>query len=286
MEVVSQKPCIFYLMYLPIEIMCLIVKPLDGWGVFHWLFGLLCVNKESYERFPSYIPSLCVHDQSLYIYLDYKNCHDRVPFTVIRHHLKEWITHISIIQPTPLDLTGFSRLSHMTLIRDGIDMEMMRQIPSLTSLDISCLVHRSGYKYDALHTLTNLRRLEMSSNRADIDNECLRQMTNLTSLNISCLKGPSVRITRKGIESLVNLTYLDIHDNDMLIEGAFTRFTSLHTLRIDWGRYSPANSHEIHLIPNLTKLTVLLPYNAEETDYVYEYISRYPSLKNVTVSFD
>lgn len=280
-EYVSQKSCIFYLMYLPLEIMCLIMKPLDRKGGFHSLFGLLCINKESYERFPRYLPSLCVHDQSLCIDLDYKNRHDRVPFTTIRRHLKEWITHISIRRSIPLDLTGFSRLSHMTLIRGGVDMEMMRQLPSLTSLDMSRLIPQ--YKYDALHTLTNLRCLQMSHNRANIDDECLSQMTNLTSLDISCIKSRPNQLTREGIKSLVNLTYLDIHDNDMFIEGDFTRFTSLHTLRIDWGRFSPANSHSIYLIPNLTKLNIVLTSGTQDMPRVREYVSEYPSMKNVKV---
>lgn len=189
-EVVSQKPCIFYLMYLPLEIVCLIMKPLDRMVCFHWLFGLLCINKESYTRFPAYLPSLCTYNQHLRINLDYNSRHNDVPFTAIRRQLREYVTTLSMRYLPPIDLTGFSRLSHISLTRDGIDIKMMRQLPSLTSLDISGLAHtHNGTKeHNQLHTLTNLKCLQMSCNFAAIDDECLCRMTGLTSLDISCIR--------------------------------------------------------------------------------------------------
>lgn len=284
LEVVHHGPPVFPLMYIPPEIMALILNPLDTKGYFHWLFGLLCINKESYVRFPLHIASFYIYRRIFPVDLDFNSRHNGVPFTAIRRCMKECVTHLTIKQQAQLDLTGFSKLFHLSLTRDSIDVEMMRKLPSLISLDISGLNHSNRGKYNQLHTLTNLKCLRMSCNFAGIGDECLCRMTSLTSLDISCIRGPFTGITRKGIEPLVNLTSLDIHGNDMLIQGAFTRFTSLHTLRIDWGKYSPANSHEIHLIPSLTRLTVL-PCGTDTMRHVHHYVTKYPSMKNVKVVF-
>lgn len=264
--------------------MDIILNPLDRKGDFHWLFGLLCINKESYVRFPLYIASLYKSCRSFPVDLDFNGRHNGVPFTTIRRCMKECVTHLTIKQRAPLDLTGFSRLSHLSLASDGIDVEMMRKLPSLISLDVSSMFKCNKTNYNELYTLTGLKSLRMRHNKIGIDSECLRRMTSLTSLDISLINGPFARITRKGIEPLVNLISLDMHRNNMLMEGGFSSLTSLHTLRIDWSVFSPANSHEIRLIPNLTRLSVL-PCGADIMRNVHDYVAKYPSMKNVKVVF-
>lgn len=268
----------FHFIRMPIEIMCIILNPIDKLQSF---FGLLFINRESYAELPHYIPAILEGDyrlSSMSFGIGRRDSRTKLHWNIVKRYIKTCVTSLSLETRKEYDLTGFSRLSHVKLGRDCVTVDMLQRLPSLRSLDLSCMGTYDKNNYSEIYRLTSLVTLNLGGNYSNVGNHCLRRMTSLTNLNISYNND-----LIDGIGSLVNLQSLNIvHGHTRIVGSVFCRLTSLHTLFID---FSQCDAYSIVCIPNLIRLVIICGHDSGIHHRARTYIKEHESMQNLVVEF-
>lgn len=186
---------------------------------------------------------------------------DGCPVEIIRlisQHIKDEYQFLSRVRGTSSTLLSTIDTIYRTIVNMGYDMSgrlkssSMVLFPNIKYLDLSRTDHKISF-YGGLYHLSNMTslRLENISSLYGVGNDDLALVTQLRSLSLRNNR----RITDSGIQSLTNLTHLNIAFNSIITSLIFHKLPNLVDLCVSSERWTYIQ--RLSELYKLTSLTIL-----------------------------
>lgn len=295
-RIVSEWNTTFPLICLPDDMIKLIFEPLINKQL-NWLFGILFVNKDCYDRFPRVIRLL--YTEGYHVndgYIGHHRCH--IPFRGLTRYMANLVHSIdSREKMCGLTIPCFYNLESLVLYGvHSVQIESLQGMSRLTHLDLTYNRGVNRDEYVNIHLLTGLRSLVLKENTTVRANE-LCQLTNLTKLDLTA--NFSV-INRNTIMYLPNkLRILDLSHNQCIDDCDLRQLTNLTSLNLSMSQITDdgvstltnLETLVLHINRDITQASLTLLTNLRDLEtrntlnnYIYaDSAGKLPSIRKLTI---